>query len=399
MKNNIILLALFMLFCLQLQARPDLKEQLNNAKFQLIKSSIEFLAADKKKFPLVSSQKCNNCKGYADLEEFIKENNLTEVQELLNEWKKFPIDTSSKKWKAGLKNLKKRILETILRPGREYRSNLPDYKAYEKKLDSIIDTVDPYKPAATPGNPQGNVVKNNKQYVIDSLSKRITMLEKESNSFPVWSVVFFITSISLGWLVIRKSKRHSKEIERLDAHLKREQKDKLTQVNELLGRIRIMEEEIMEMQKLPAMTDERSSKERGNKQQQPVLSKEKMITEARDPAIKTNAAPVKQENNTLYAKYADLGNGFSVNELLQEEDDETIFTITILSPGTAQFTVNNNLNAQKYALSNAAYFLDKTCESDSLPLTNSRIITKTPGVLQLQGNKWLIVHLAKISYS
>ncbi len=98
-------------------------------------------------------------------------------------------------------------------------------------------------------------------------------------------------------------------------------------------------------------------------------------------------------------RYADQGDGFSVQELLDEEDSETIFELTVLSPNTASFKISGNQNAQRYALSNSPYFLGKTSQYDTFPSGNSLINTDIPGELKLQGNKWLIVKPVQISFS
>ncbi|GGE41269.1 hypothetical protein [Pedobacter psychrotolerans] len=106
-------------------------------------------------------------------------------------------------------------------------------------------------------------------------------------------------------------------------------------------------------------------------------------------------APQKIQE-TFYSRYADLVDGFSAAELLSNEGNDTIFEITILSPNKASFKVSANLAAQKYALSNADYFLEPTCHYDTLP--SGTIINESPGSLTLSGGKWEIKEQAKISF-
>ena len=106
----------------------------------------------------------------------------------------------------------------------------------------------------------------------------------------------------------------------------------------------------------------------------------------------------KQESPIKFARYADQGDGFSVSELLFDENNETIFQIKITG-GTAKFRITNNRNAQKYALSNASYFFSKTCKYDTTPSMESIITTDVEGDLKLQGGKWQIQNPAKISFS
>lgn len=106
-------------------------------------------------------------------------------------------------------------------------------------------------------------------------------------------------------------------------------------------------------------------------------------------------APQKIQE-TFYSRYADLADGFSASELLTREGNDTIFEITILSANKASFKVSANPAAQKYALSNADYFLEPTCHYDTLPSGN--IINESPGLLTLSGGKWEIKEQARISF-
>jgi hypothetical protein len=116
------------------------------------------------------------------------------------------------------------------------------------------------------------------------------------------------------------------------------------------------------------------------------------------PQIKTSNVTNQSNNITKYAKYADLGDGFSANELLDSPDDDTIFEIQIISNNSALLRIISNNNAQRYALTNPSYFFSKTCEYDSVPSANSKIVTSSDGDLKLQSGKWQITNPAKISF-
>ncbi|HYC28202.1 MAG TPA: hypothetical protein VEB42_05285, partial [Chitinophagaceae bacterium] len=129
------------------------------------------------------------------------------------------------------------------------------------------------------------------------------------------------------------------------------------------------------------------------------LSLEKL--EASISLKETNAiedAPSTPGAVKKYAKYADTGNGFSESYFVDKPNNETIFEITMVSPDIATYVVSSDLNVQKYALSNADYFLRRACQYDSLPTMNSVISTTTPGQLRKEGNKWIIDAPAKVSF-
>lgn len=98
----------------------------------------------------------------------------------------------------------------------------------------------------------------------------------------------------------------------------------------------------------------------------------------------------------FYTKYADLIDGFSVAELVAEENNETIFEIRLQSPNKATFKISENPATQKYALTNADYFLQKTCVYDVVPF--GKITTEKEGQLSLSGGKWEIIERARISF-
>ncbi len=121
-------------------------------------------------------------------------------------------------------------------------------------------------------------------------------------------------------------------------------------------------------------------------------------TQVNQPDKQTIYQPPKVETITKYARYADKGDGFTASDLLSESDSETIFEIVLTSPATAKYKIASNPAAQRYALSNAAYFLGKTCKYENAPSGQSNIYTDQQGELKLQGNKWVISSQAIISF-
>ena len=120
------------------------------------------------------------------------------------------------------------------------------------------------------------------------------------------------------------------------------------------------------------------------------------------PVLKPAAQPPKPPiAKVKYARYADMGDGFSNAELLDRPDGETIFELTIgANNNTGEYKIASNPDAQHYALSNAQYFLGKTCQYDSFPSGSNAVIkTDKPGTVKLTGGKWTIVNPAKFSFS
>jgi hypothetical protein len=127
------------------------------------------------------------------------------------------------------------------------------------------------------------------------------------------------------------------------------------------------------------------------------------VREARETPAETPPPAINVSKEFVpivkYARYADKIDGFSAEELLDKDDNETIFEITITSPATGAFRVSNNRQAQRYALSNASFFFGKTCQYEAFPVADSVIVTEKPGELVLNGDKWMIRHPAKIRFN
>ncbi|WP_375447178.1 hypothetical protein [uncultured Fibrella sp.] len=106
------------------------------------------------------------------------------------------------------------------------------------------------------------------------------------------------------------------------------------------------------------------------------------------------AAPTR-----LFARTADLGNGFSVAGLLSMAERGTVYEIDLTGPGTATFRVSQSPESQQLAMSDPYSYLSDACLYENQPGgPNSRIQTVTPGQLALQGDKWQITDKARIGF-
>ncbi|MEZ0542986.1 hypothetical protein [Fibrella arboris] len=112
------------------------------------------------------------------------------------------------------------------------------------------------------------------------------------------------------------------------------------------------------------------------------------------PAPAPSAPPTK-----LFARTADLGNGFSVAGLLDMAERGTVYEIDLTSPNTATFRVSQSPESQQLALSDPYSYLSDACLYENNPGgPNSRIQTVAPGQLTLQGDKWQITEKARIGF-
>ena len=114
------------------------------------------------------------------------------------------------------------------------------------------------------------------------------------------------------------------------------------------------------------------------------------------PASAPPAAPTR-----LFARTADLGNGFSISGLLNQAERGTVYELELTSPQTALFRVSAAPDAQQVAMSDPYSYLSDACLYENQPNTQSgtvRIQTLTPGKLALQGDKWQITEKARIGF-
>lgn len=101
----------------------------------------------------------------------------------------------------------------------------------------------------------------------------------------------------------------------------------------------------------------------------------------------------------LFARTADLGNGFSVAGLLELAERGTVYEIDLTSPNTATFRVSQSPESQQLAMSDPYSYLSDACLYENQPGgPNSRIQTVAPGQLTLQGDKWQITDKARIGF-
>ncbi|GAA4447886.1 hypothetical protein GCM10023189_04910 [Nibrella saemangeumensis] len=122
------------------------------------------------------------------------------------------------------------------------------------------------------------------------------------------------------------------------------------------------------------------------------------LRQGQSPQPAQPANRMKPKVTTFFARTADLGDGFSVNGLVNAPDRDTVFEIQLINDGQATYRVTDNADAQRMALSDPYSFLNETCTYMTQPQPGSRIRTDQPGKLALQGEKWTITDKAQISF-
>jgi len=358
------------------------KAVVDSAKFLIVKATVNFLVTDSKTFGGNKSI-CRSCMSYESLKEFAIDKKLSKVPEYINNWKSIKIDTTQESAGKSLSEFKNRVHDTITSGAKEFRKKLNSYPDYKITIDSIVEYFNTFYTSSN---------TNTQSSTTQTVETKISIVPAMSwwQKKPAFQYVLYGTTflLAIGLIFfIRQAKRENKS--------KKSYKDANNEKSQLLERntaeIDALKKSNTSLQEKIVLLEEELKAER------------KKLSIQNQVSVKQQEQPAKQEtrkkiSNIKYARYADQGDGFTASDFLAESDSETIFEITITSPNTAYYKIAPNANAQKYALSDAAYFLGKTCKYESAPFGQSNIHTDQPGELKLQGNKWAIISPAIISF-
>lgn len=388
------------------KAQPS-KAKLEEAKFAIMKRTVEFLSEDTA-FKNVQSHTCEGCKTVEDLKKFALDNKLINADSrVIDPLAKKTIDTSAIKWRQSLNEFKQQAINQITGAEREYRKSLPGYSDYTGFLDAAVADVKSDENTAS----ESSAAQADKTGVVSNgtaQSNSLTALLLTWLPYIVAAVllIVLIYVLSEKSKVAKRKAYYKDKVRRLENELtqKGQTITMLTAQNEKLGKElndaeldrKSLEDRLksLELKKVQKITPQPTAP--------PVSTTPTTIVEK--PAPKPMNQPPKPPTPVAkikYARYADTGDGFSNAELLDKPDGETIFEL-IIAPNnnTGEYRVTNNPDGQRYALSNAQYFLGKTCQYDSFPSGSHAVIkTEKPGTIKLTGGKWTIVNPAKISFS
>jgi hypothetical protein len=379
-------------------------------KFNVIKRTVEFLSTDTVSFKGITVNTCNGCADYESLKKFAVK--MTKVDSLIDKWVKIEVGPD----KAAMIKFSETVLNNITRGNarRENRLKSPGFKEYQKAIADIIagnvtppptETPAATTPATTPAPP--SAVKPaaaeeppvaDTEVPVDDRDPTAISINNENEKLP-W---VFIGSTILGILLalyfysaFLKERKKKEDLKKLFEKQKEKASALEAEKNKLWEDVKSLDNKLRDAQDRFIKLEESQASERKQYQQK--------VREARETPAETPPPAINVSKEFVpiikYARYADKIDGFSAEELLDKDDNETIFEITITSPATGAFRVSNNRQAQRYALSNASFFFGKTCQYEAFPVADSVIVTEKPGELVLNGDKWMIRHPAKIRFN
>ncbi|SEI49939.1 hypothetical protein SAMN05216327_10252 [Dyadobacter sp. SG02] len=377
--------SLLLLLCLiggAQAADPPIRAQVaEQTRIKILKASLEFLATQGKD----EEKRCEKCGTADELLEFGTASGIPGADNFMKRWRKRPIDTTAAGIDSSLTAFRNVVFAGITTGAeKEKRKEWPAYAGYEQELDQIgadasasLAKLKPVPKTPPSGSPKGG--------------------ENEAD-IPDYSFVYMaalsILLLLVLWLFLRMrkiadglSKAHA-AVTNWRGNQEQASVDIESLRNEL-GEMRRVQGELRHDNALleAAFKNELEKNSR-------------LVTETKsDSARSTPTTEQKSQVVKKFARYADQGDGFSVSDLLDEEDGETIFELSLTSSQKGFFRIATNAAAQRYALSNSRYFLSNTCEYEDLRSVNSTIHTVEPGELRLSGNKWQITQQVKIRFS
>jgi len=404
--QKLIVYLLTFISLINVKAQNSLDTQLKDAKFDIIKKTVEFLSTDAAIYKNVNTTTCPDCKNLDDLKKFATTNGLLNAdKKIIEPLGNISLDTAASKWQAGLLKFKQQAIDKITGADKERRKSLPGYNKYEQTLNDICSAV---KAGNIDETATASVATN-----ADTATAANNSPVKSNSSFtvPLWllyGIIAILAALSIyTWLENKKNKQAKNSLQDDNTNLKSNWHEAKQEVSRLKNKIGKLEKEAKDREldiktyedRLTQFENEKNQLPQSNSNTESVKASSDIVMEKVISPKLVNTAQAASAIVTKYSRYADLGDGFSNAELLDSPDGETIFELTISPNNTGIYKVVNNPDGQKYALSNAQYFLAKSCRYDSFPAGNTRIQTDEPGLIKLTAGKWTITNPAKISFS
>lgn len=382
--NKYALILIFLPFSLFAQNNGD------SLKFEIIKSSLSFLATDIETFK-ESSGKAANCNNgdYACLIEYSKKNKLEGSDRKVTAWRKEKTASQAEIEALG----DKIVAELTSGNSRGRRKELPAFAEYQKQLSllaaSFTETPEPQTQAAENEN-----ISPPPQPPATNQTPTIQDEAKTESKLPIISLISSLLALAIGGLVFARDSKSSQASKKYNADyliLKEDIKELKTRIAQkqpvdlkpLQDKLNNIETRVEKLEHLPRITENEGYSLDRNKN---------LKIEQRN----FNSSNSSGQNNA-FAKLPDLGNGFSNSILAKEQNGEQIYEIEIKGDN-GSFTITEDANAQKYALSDFNYYLSSACDFYNQPVKGAHIKVLEKGTLAKSGDNWIIQSKSKIEF-
>lgn len=401
------------------QSDAEYRQKLDQAAFQMIKTTVEFLATDKQTFPEVQAAQCN-CDSYEGLNEFIARNKLVGADKLVEDARRKAAQNIAQENQPlrAFTIIKENLIQKVAQGDKAIRQTLPAYPAFESALNGIINsTLNTGTPVAATLKPSENPepvaeadTSNQPENAPVTPSSNTQSNWISMNSFALILSILSLAGVAfLAYVVLkdRKPQQSARDVQ-FDSQL--------AKLNDRISKLEVRKNQTNETFQLNAQLEalERTVRQlEQNRAEKPAAPAAKVPLEVVVPVQEIPAEPegparpanrfrptpvLPTKPTTLYARTADLGDGFSAGGLLTTPERDTVFDISLQNDTQATYQVSENADAQRLALSDPYSYLNDACEYLTQPNPNSRIRTEQVGRLTLQGDKWKISEKAKIRF-
>ncbi|WP_128544884.1 hypothetical protein [Larkinella soli] len=405
------------------QTDSTYRKNLENAAFRMIRATVEFLATDTKTFPEVQSNQCANCASYEDLETFIQQNKLLNADKLVERARRRAAQNIAQinQPQRAMNDVREFLIREITPRNREHRKALPTYAAFEQNLASIANSAGsgavagPQPTAEAPAEQSDGTDAESDSAQVAATPAAVPS-SSQSNWFSMAGFALILSILNLG-LVAYVAYMVVKDRKPQQSAREGQLESQIAKLNERLNKLEVRKNQPDERFQMNARLEalERAVQARDKDRSRPekpaapaVEVPLEVVSKSPEPVEKPEASgpanrfrtvhPPKFEPKQVYARTADLGDGFSAGSLLPSLERDTVFDIQVQSESQAVYRVSESPEAQRLALNDPYSYLNDACEYMTQPSPNSRIRTDQPGRLTLQGEKWKIVEKAKISF-
>jgi hypothetical protein len=348
-------------------------------KFDMIKEAAIFYSSDTNLTRGKQVQDCARDTSMVQLTEHTR--SLEGVEKKLAEFNRETITNLQ-----SLERFREKIVEAVSGKGKEARKQLPAYPRFVKQLDGILaeakGEVTITQPAPVTDVPENTMPD---PAVVDTAPQANT--NQQEPSFDLLNYVAIglsVVSLLFGcFLYTRLGKKRRSSVDNYRNTVSPGDGNGSLFYETLHG----------ELQQLKDRVHETETRLRLQQMAGDTVKNEQYSS--RDISY---TPPTQTVNIVKYAKTAD-GNAFAADTLSDRQDNKKIYELTVEGPDKGTFRVTTNTEAQLFALEDPNNYLRGACNYYSRPSHNSRIITTSPGRMELSGNKWRITKPAEIDFS
>jgi len=377
MRKYILALVLF----------PSLLFAENNGdslKFEIIKATVNFYTTDSIAYYKYLNGKLLNCTtvDYNCITLFCNTNDVGSILKKVEDWKKEPSNSA-----GDLLKLSKKITDELLK--KDYRKKLDSFQKYIETVGKLSRSFTETKVENDGGGETTD--KKDIKSEVPSTSIDDDKGNNSKSSIPLIALILgglgFIISI-VNFLRTKNSSSVEKEGKsNPDYHIL---KDDIIKLNSKLAQKQMQTVDLKPLEDKIKILEGRISNIENQARTVELQVEKKVIANKQ-----SNEQP--SSINSVFAKLPDTGNGFSQSIISNNQNGEQIYEIEI-NGDKATFSISDDPNAQKYALSDFNYYLSNACDFLNQPVKNCRIYTIEKGSLIKSGSNWAVQNKAKIEF-